>query len=124
MASVTLDRVHLSLADDLTSSVAAFSSGRSEVLSVPGSVRRMANGRLRVVSRAGSSSEIGATLRNLSPTQVALLRSWVGRTVLFRDVWGRKVWGAFFSVNVTDYKDRLAQDVELSISEVTYSEAV
>lgn len=124
MVMVALDRGHLSLADDLTQTTSAYTADRSEVLSVPGEIRRMANGRLRVVSRAGSSTTLGVTFRNLSPTQVALLRSWVGRTVLFRDVWGRKLYGAYFSLDVEDYKDRLGQDCKLVLSEVTFSEAV
>jgi len=124
MATVTLDRVFLSLAADLTSVVAAFSSDRSEVLAAPGEVRRMANGRLRTVTRAGTARTLGVTLRNLTPAQVVLVRSWVARTVLFRDVWGRKVYGAFFAIDVSDYADRSAQDVAFTLSEVTVSEAV
>ena len=124
MATVTLDRVFLSLAADLTSVVAAFSADRSEVLAAPGEVRRMANGRLRTVSRAGTSRTMGLTLRNLTAAQVTLLRAWPGRTVLFRDVWGRKMYGAYFALDVSDYTDRSAQDVKLVLSELTVSEAV
>ena len=124
MVAVALDRGHLALADDLTQSTAAFTADRSETLSVPGEIRRMANGRLRVVSRAGTSTTLGVTFRNLSPTQVELLRSWVGRTVLFRDVWGRKLYGAYFTVDVEDYRNRQGQDCKLVLSEVTFDEAV
>ena len=124
MAVVVLDRVFLSLAADLTSVVAAFSADRSEMLAAPGEVRRMANGRLRTVTRAGTARTMGLTLRNLTTSQVTLLRSWPGRTVLFRDVWGRKMYGAFFEIDVSDYADRSAQDVKLVLSELTYSEAV
>ena len=82
----------------------------------------MANGRLRTVTRAGSARTLGVTLRNLTPAQVTLLRAWVGKTVLFRDVWGRKMFGAYFSIDVKDYRDRSAQDVSFALSEVTVSE--
>lgn len=124
MASITLDRVWLSLASDPALSVAAFTTGRSEVLAVPGEVRRMANGRLRTVTRAGSSSQLGVTFRNLTPAQTSTLRSWAGLTVLFRDVWGRKMYGAFFDGDIEDYRDRSGQDVKLTLSQVTWSEAV
>lgn len=124
MATVTLDRVFLNLADDPSTYLSAFSSDRTEVRSVPGEVRRMANGRLRTVSRAGSATSLSATLRNLTAAQVTLLRSWAGQTVLFRDVWGRKMYGAFFAVEVTDYRDRSGQDVKVTFSEVTFSEVV
>lgn len=124
MATVVLERPVLSLASDLTQQVTAYTSDRSEQIVVPGEVRRMANGRLRVVSRAGTATTLGVTFRHLTPAQVTLLRSWAGRTVLFRDVWGRKLYGAYFTVDVQDYRDRLAQDCKLTLSEVTYSEAV
>ena len=122
MAVVLLDRVFLSLVADLSQTVPAFSADRSEVQSAPGEVRRMANGRLRTVTRAGSARTLGVTLRNLTPAQVLLLRAWVGKTVLFRDVWGRKMFGAYFSIDVKDYRDRSAQDVSFTLSEVTVSE--
>lgn len=124
MASVVLDRVVLSLASDPSQAVAAFSSDRADQPTVPGEVRRMANGRLRVVRRKGSSRSIGATLRNLTPAQVETVIGWTGETVLFRDVWGRKVYCAYFAPSIKDYADRSGQDVSLSLSEVTFSEAV
>lgn len=124
MASVALDRVVLSLASDPSQAVAAFSSDRSEQLAVPGEVRRMANGRLRTVKRKGTVTSLGATLRNLTPAQVKTLKGWAGETVLFRDVWGRKLYCVYFTPTTKDYTDRSGQDVTLSLSEVTFSEAV
>lgn len=124
MASVTLDRAFLSLAADPSKYVRVVTSDRAEVQAAPGEVRRMANGRLRVVSRAGNARTVGATLRTLSAADVATVRSWLGSVVLFRDVWGRKVYGAFFEVDVVDAKDRSGQDVKLTLAEVTFSEAV
>lgn len=122
MAVVLLDRVFLSLVADMTQMVPALSADRTEVQVVPGEVRRMANGRLRIVTRAGSARTLGVTLRNLTPANVELLRAWEGKTVLFRDVWGRKMFGAYFGIDVKDYRDRSAQDVSFTLSEVTVSE--
>lgn len=124
MAAVALDRAFLSLASAPSRYVAAFTTDRAEVQSAPGEVRRMANGRLRVVSRAGSARTIDATLMLLPPADVETVRSWLGSVVLFRDAWGRKVYGAFFEIDVIDSKDRTVQDVKLSLSEVSFSEAV
>lgn len=123
MASVVLDRAYLNLADTPSSSISGFTSGRAETLTVPGDVRRMANGRLRVVSRVGSATSLTVTFRALTPEQTQTLREWVGRTVLFRDVLGRKMYGVYFSVDVTDYADRSGHDAQLVLSEVTFSEA-
>lgn len=124
MASVTLDRCFLALASDTENQLSAFSSDRSEAQAQPGEVRRMAGGRLRVVTRAGTARAIGVTLRQLTPAQVQQVRDWLGSVVLFRDVWGRKMYGAYFDLDVVDAKDRLGQDVKLTLSEVTFSEAV
>ncbi len=124
MASVSLDRVFLSLASDPSQVVAAFSSDAADVQEKPGEVRRMANGRLRVVSRAGTARTIGRTLRTLPPADVETVRSWAGSVVLFRDVMGRKVFGAYFVIDVMDAKDRSGQDVKLELSQVSFSEAV
>lgn len=123
MASVKLDRCYLAMASDLANPVAAFSTDRAEVLSAPGEVRRMANGRLRTVTRKGTSTSLSVTLRLLTPTQVATLRSWTGQTLLFRDKRGRKLYCAYFTVGVKDYVDPTIQDVVLSLSEVSFSEA-
>lgn len=123
MAAVTLDRAFLSLAADPSLYVAAFTSGRAEIQAAPGEVRRMANGRLRVITRAGTARRVDVTLRQLSAVDVETVRSWLGTVVLFRDVWGRKVYGAYFDVDVSDAKDRSGQDVKLSLSEVTFSES-
>lgn len=124
MATVILDRCHLSLAADPSQQVIAYTNGRSQSFDAPGEVRRMAGGRLRTVRRAGSSTTIGVTFRKLTPAQVATLTAWAGRTVLFRDVWGRKLYGVYFTLSVADYRDRTGQDVALVLSEVTVSEAV
>lgn len=124
MATVVLTRPVLSLASDPSRQVAAHTSDRSDTLTVPGEVRRMANGRLRVVTRAGSQTTLGVTFRNLTPADLATVRSWAGRVVLFRDVTGRKLYCTFLEVEVEDYRDRSGHDAKVVLSEVTFSEAV
>lgn len=123
MATVVLERPVLSLASDPSQQIAAYTSDRTDSLAVPGEVRRMANGRLRVVTRAGSQQTLGVTFRNLSPSEVATVRSWAGRVVLFRDVLGRKLYCTYLTADVVDYRDRSAQDVKVVLSEVSFSEA-
>ncbi len=122
MAVPTLSPAVIALADDPSQAIEAFTNGRSRVLEVPGSVRRMANGRLRTVRRAGSARQVGVTLVSVTPAQVVTLESWAGRTVLYRDSWGCKVFGAYFNVAVVDFTDRKRHNVTLSLSEVTVSE--
>lgn len=124
MASVTLDRVWLSLASDPSQSVSFFSADAEDERQVPGEVRVYAAGRLRVVTRPGRAQTLSRTARKLTPAQVRTLDGWSGSVLLFRDVWGRKLYGTFFSVAVRDYKDRSGQDLAFTFQQVTVSEAV
>ena len=124
MAAVGLVPAVLSLADDPSQALAVLTADRSETVSAQGSVRRMANGRLRVVQQAGKATSISVKLPSVTAAQVAVLRDWTGRLVLYRDKWGRKVYGAWFELQVTDYPEPDRYDVSLSLSEASYSEAV
>lgn len=124
MATVTLDRAFLSLAATPSVYVAAFTAERSEQLAVPGEVRRMANGRLRTVRRAGSATTLGVSFPNLTAAQVQTFRDWTGSTVLFRDAWGRRMYGVYFAVDVKDRTDRGGHHVKIALSQVTVSDAV
>lgn len=124
MASVTLSRVWINLASDMSQSVSARSNGRSDVRSVAGQVRTYSGGRRRVVTRAGTQQTVGATLVLLTAMQVSTLESWRGALVLFRDSFGRKVWGTFLAVPVTDNLDDSTFNVALVLESITHSEAV
>lgn len=124
MATVTLDRCWLSIAAAPSVSTSFFTTGRGDSRTTIGSVRVYANGRKRVVARAGSASTLTVTARNLTSAQVMLIDSWRGQIVLFRDLWGRRLFCSFFTVTVTDYQDRQGQDVALTLSEVDVVEAV
>jgi hypothetical protein len=124
MASVTLHRSFLAPAADLSAVLVFFSSGRAENLSVPGEVRRYAGGRLRIVTQAGAATRLSVTARAVSSADLQTMRDLAGAVVLFRDAWGRKMYGAYFDLDVDDYRDRSGHDVKFVLTEVTYSEAV
>lgn len=123
MASVVLDRVWVHLASDLNSHVTFFSADWSDNRSARGEVRTYANGRRRVIRRAGTSRQIGFTAKVLTRVQVDTLVSWAGRVVLVRDTKGRKVYCTFFTVDVGDFVDG-SHEVTVAATEVTFSEAV
>ena len=123
MAAANLSPAVLSLADDLSQSVAFFTAARSRQVETPGSVRRMANGRLRVVRRAGRSSSVGVQAVSVTPAQQRTLEDWAGRVVLYRDSWGVKVYATYFVAGIVDHQDRQRRDVTLNLAEVTISEA-
>jgi hypothetical protein len=123
VASVVLSRAFLSDVADLANPLVCYTAERSDRRAVAGQVRVMANGRRRVVTRAGDARDLGMTLRLLTPAQVETLAAWRGRVVLFRDVRGRRVFGTFFDLAVRDYADRSGHDVTLTLTEVTYDES-
>lgn len=93
--------------------------------SVRGDVRTMANGRTRVVTRAGTPRTAQVSLEYLTRPDVDWLESHVGDLLCFRDHLGRKFFGVYFDVPVTEVQyvsDRA--DLSLSLTEVTHSEAV
>lgn len=86
--------------------------------------RILANGRERVVRRAGVSTPMSVTFET-TQADVDWLNSVVGETVCVRDDVGRKMFGYFDSVPVTeDTVDRDRPVVTLQIRSLSYSEAV
>lgn len=89
------------------------------------SVRTLANGRRRVVRRAGVARSYALTLPYCNRAQIEWLEDHVGQTVCVRDDRGRKMFGVYSSVPVTEstlWNDR--GDAQLTVAGITYSEAV
>lgn len=123
MAVWIADKAVLSLADDPTTPPLTFyTSGRSRQLEVPGSVVRMANGRLRTQRRAGVAIQLQFAAVALTPDAAATFEAWAGRTVLFRDSWGQKVYGVYFNPATRDFTKRTRRDVTVTLSSVTVDE--
>lgn len=124
MAVWTADKAVLSLADDPSQRVTFYTTARARTHEVPGGVIRMANGRLRTVRRKGSATQTQVTAVSLTPAEAATLESWAGRTVLFRDGWGFKEYGAFFTVAHQDFTDRDRRNLSITLSTVSVVEVV
>lgn len=124
MASVTLDSAFLAPASDLSDVLTFGTNGRSDKPSTPGEFRSYANGRRRLITTAGRDRQLDVTAVFLTLADAERLLAMSGQVVLFRDAWGRRVFGAFLGASVRDYTDRLHQDVTFTLTEVTYSEAV
>lgn len=91
---------------------------------MPGSVRTYAGGRRRTMSRPGSFRQLSIGFAWLSRNEFDDLSALAGTTVLFRDVRGRRAFGAFFTVSGQEARNRSDRivDVSLTLEEVTYSE--
>jgi hypothetical protein len=121
---ITLDRTWLTpLATPSVSVQMLHPQTKTYTYSVPGEVRRYAGGRLRAVARAGAASGV-SLVGSVSPSDLALIRSWVGTTVLFRDGLGTRWWGCFFDAPSVPTPDGKRAMVTLTLQQVTVSEAV
>lgn len=123
MASVPLDRFFIHLRSDLANHLKFFTTGRGDERGVPGEVRRYANGRLRVIVRAGEAQTLAATLVQVTDAELDLLESWLGRQVMVRDHRGRRMYAVFFQMQVTDHTTG-DYDVAVSFTEYTDTDAV
>lgn len=121
MAEVTLDRLWLHDADAPETYLRFFTTDRGDTRAVDGEIRTYANGRRRLVTRAGSARTLPVTLRQVSDADLDVLEEWRGRLVMVRDHRGRLFFGTYFSIDVTDYKDRSGYDVAVEVADVTHS---
>jgi hypothetical protein len=124
MASIVLERTWLADANDPADSVALFTTGRTDMREQGGEVRTYANGRQRLVTTAGRRQTLAVTFRLVDAATLAKLDSWAGRVLLLRDPWGRKMYGTYLGLSVTDYAARAGHDVQLTFQQVSFSEAV
>lgn len=128
--SVVFERVILELISDPTVSVICGSAGRGDSFVKEGTFRNYANGRTRLILGTGTNRILPVTLRALSPTQVTTLKSMIGKTCLFRDTYGRRVWCSFLATDITDIplsgkaNDDLMTDISISLTEIDYDEEV
>lgn len=130
-ATLRLTRAHVALADDPTVSVKSGTSGRNDQYAREGAFRSYANGVTRLILGSGNRRVQSLTMRALTPTQVATLNSMLGRTCIFRDTYGRKVYGSFLDLTAKDIPlsgrpgtNTLLTDVTLSFVSTTYTEGV
>lgn len=126
MATVTLTALWLNLATN-TADYQAFQNPVALVVKTTkdGSVRKLANGRLRAVLGTAKPRVFETQLELCTRTQIDWLEAHVGDLVCVRDDRGRKVYGTYFEVPVTENVFRSDYgDVALVITETTHSEAV
>lgn len=97
--------------------------GRDESYEQAVEVRTYANGRRRSIGQAGEVGTFGFTLLRLVRADVETLRLWVGDLVQVRDNKGRRLFGVYAAVPVTEYMDP-RYNVGIKLTAVTYTEGV
>jgi hypothetical protein len=125
MTAVNLKTVWLNLASDPSSSVSPTTMASLSVDKVaPGEVRTLANGRRRVIRRAGTARSATVSVDAATRAEIEWLEDHVGEVVCVRDDRGRKFFGAYLSVGVDEIRGNNYGNVSIALTEVTYSEAV
>lgn len=125
MATVTLGTVWLNLAADPTVYLSLPTmSSLSITTGQDGEVRRMANGRLRLIRRAGQARSASVDIDGATRTEVDWLEEHVGDLLCVRDDRGRKFFGVYMSVDADEIRANDYANVSLALTEVTHSEAV
>lgn len=88
-----------------------------------GTVRRLANGRLRLVLGSAAPHTTSLTFELCDRDQIDWLEQHVGRAVCYRDDRGRKYYGVYLEVSVRENVARQDYaDANITLAEVTYPE--
>lgn len=124
MATVNLQSTFLTLASNLSASVQVWVTAKPYTPSQAGGVQRYANGRYRAVTVAGTARQVDVTANLVPAATLATLEGWIGQTVLYRDPQGLKLYGVFYGLKETARMWPAVADVQFTLNEVTYSEAV
>lgn len=104
---------------------------RNDDRQLSGEFRNYANGVTRLILGSATSRTQTFTLRALTPSQVAQVDALMGKTCVFRDTYGRRLFGSFVETQKTDIPlsgtpgaGTLLTDVAITFVSVTYEEAV
>ena len=125
MASVSLSELWIHDGDDLSDFVQTFGfASEDETDAVAGEVRTYANGRRRIVRRAGTATSLSVTFPSTDRTTIDWLRAHKGNTLMLRDPYGRKVWGTFFSLSVPEKGSAQLPDASFTFESTSASEEV
>lgn len=87
-------------------------------------VRRYANGRTRLVTRAGQPQSMQVSLPLLTRTQVRWLTERAGKVLLVRDPTGRRFYGVFSTPTFDERVWDETADTALTFLEVTLADVV
>jgi hypothetical protein len=123
MAQVILDELWIHDAADLSQHLRLILDAEDERAGADVQARTYAGGRVRMVSGPARPRSLRLRLDKVARADVDQLRAWAGRLLLFRDPRGRKIWGFYDAVPITELLVDLA-DVDLDVTEVTHTEAV
>ena len=125
MASVDLTTLWLNVvADPADYQWFPFMAALSRAKTKPGRTVALAGGRVRAIRQAGQAVEWEMDLPHCTPQQTAWLEQHAGDLLCARDDRGHKVFGVIWTVPVSEHSYNDDGDVSVTLSEITFSEAV
>lgn len=125
MASVQLEGVMLAPVSDLSAAVMLDVSSLEEDDDLDGEVRTYAGGRRRSITRAGRPRSFTLQFDVVQDRPLLdTLRGWKGQPVLARDPYGRKVFGVYYRLPISERIPVDVVTVQMVLTEITFSEAV
>lgn len=89
-----------------------------------GRVQRVAGGAFRSIVQAGTAGSWRITASKIPLDALAWLEAHAGQVVCVRDDAGRKAFGVYLEVPSEDVAKPRSANVDLEVSEITWSEAV
>lgn len=124
MASVTLDRLWIHDADDLSSYVRLHYTDEHVDPSKTVDVRAYAGGRMRAITRPARRRQASWNVGLMSNDDRDTLEGWLGRMVMVRSPSGEKFFGVMGELPSEHVRKRGDWDVTVTVQLVTASEAV
>ena len=124
--AVTVDHINIHRVDDPATFLSLELDALSESSSRSGSIVVMAGGRRRSVFTDGHDTNLTVKCEQVSRADTDVVRAWAdaGAFLFFRDPRGRIVWGHIMSPTIAEVDVVDMTDIDFTITEVTYSEAV
>lgn len=105
--------------------------GKVDETKLNGDFRSYGNGNTRLILGTGNTRTQTLALRALTPAQLQTVRDLAGHTVCYRDIYGRRVFGAYTDIQVSEIPlsghaadGTLLTDVGLVITSISFSETV
>lgn len=124
MSAVTITRLWLNLAADPDDVRGFRLASFRPADATRGEVRTLAGGRRRLILREGSERQYVAVLRHPDADDRAWLDDHRGRLLIVRDPDGGKFIGTYLTFDRTRSRFAVGEDIELTLTDVTHSEAV
>jgi len=122
-----MTRAHLAHIGDPDSNMTFGTSGRSDSTVQTGGARNYANGSTRMIAGTAINRVVGLTAVGVTQDERDQIIAMMGKTCVFRDTYGRKLFVVFLQVDVSDIpltSPSLANVTLQSLTVVTYDEEV